>query len=102
MAPVITQQVRQCTANSVVNVFLIPVDIYSAELSNYIKECSLEDMFNWRQILYALVVFSFHFTFCDTESSEITSALACQYEIRFSVPAFKDDIDVLCSNLAAS
>lgn len=43
-----------------------------------------------------------HFTFSDTESSKNASALACQYEIRFSVPAFKDDIDVLCSNLAAS
>ena len=43
-----------------------------------------------------------HFTFSDAESSENVSALACQYEMRCSVPAFEDDIDVLHSNLAAS
>ena len=43
-----------------------------------------------------------HFTFSDTESSENMSALACRYEMRFSVPAFEDDVDVSHSNLAAS
>ena len=48
LAPVITQQVRQCIMNSIVSVFLIPVDGHSVELSNYIKECSLEDILDQR------------------------------------------------------
>jgi hypothetical protein len=48
LVPVITQQVRQCITNSIVNIFLIPVDGHSAELFNYIKEFSLKDMLNWR------------------------------------------------------